>query len=166
MGTSDNTLKIDLAKQFSCLEEHHNLTQLLQSETQLLQPYWAGDMAVTQKQLQSSPVLALGLSFGLTTLQLSRNAAVLTGKILPGLVGKAEVSRSLQHPEVRTRRICEFDQDIRHVEELKERNMELVGCSKLHEKQGKLGGSRLKKGAAALQSPLLTGSSWSKILRI
>lgn len=40
------------------------------------------------------------------------------GKILPGLVGKAEVSRSLQHPEVRTRRICKFDQDIRHVEEL------------------------------------------------
>lgn len=121
---------------------------------------------MTQKQLQSSPVLALGLSFGLTTLQLSRNAAVLTGKILPGLVGKAEVSRSLQHPEVRTRRICEFDQDIRHVEELKERNTELVGCSKLYEKQGEPGGSRLKKGAAALQSPLLTGSSWSKILRI
>lgn len=40
------------------------------------------------------------------------------GKILPGLVGKAEVSRSLQHPEVRTRGIGKFDQDIRYVEEL------------------------------------------------
>lgn len=78
-------------------------------------------------------------------LQLSPNAAILTGKILPGLVGKAEVSRSLQHPEVRTRRICKFDQDIRHVEELKERNTELVGCSKLRENQGELGGSQLNK---------------------
>lgn len=60
-----------------------------------------------------------------TELQLSCNAAILTGKILPGLVGKAKVGGPLQHPEVRTRGIGKFDEDICHVEELKEKNTEL-----------------------------------------
>lgn len=75
-----------------------------------------------------------------TKLQLSCNTGILTGKILPGLVGKAEVSRSLQHPEVRTRGIGKFDQDIRYVEELKGRNTKLVGCLRHHKNQGELSG--------------------------
>lgn len=73
-------------------------------------------------------------------LQLPWNTGILTGEILPGLVGKAKVSRSLQHPEVRTRGIGKFDQDICYVEELEERNTELVGCSKHCENQGELRG--------------------------
>lgn len=75
-----------------------------------------------------------------TKLQVSCNTGILTGKVLPGLVGKAEVSRSLQHPEVRTRGIGKFDQDIRYVEELKGRNTKLVGCLRHHKNQGEHSG--------------------------
>lgn len=75
-----------------------------------------------------------------TKLQFFCNTAILTGKILPGLIGKAKVGRSLQHPEVRTRGIGKFDEDICHVEELKEKNTELVGCSRHQENQGELSG--------------------------
>lgn len=100
---------------------------------------------MTQKQLQTSPGLAQRAVFTVaslpgTKLQLSCNTGILTGKVLPGLVGKAKVGRSLQHPEVRTRGIGKFDEDICHVEELKERNTELVGSSRHHKNQGELSG--------------------------
>jgi len=104
---------------------------------------------MTQNHPKASPALAqratsAAASLPGTELQLSRSTAILTGKILPGLVGKAEVGRSLQHPQVRTRGIGKFDQDVCHMEELKERNTELVGCSKHQGNQGELSGIRAK----------------------
>lgn len=69
---------------------------------------------------------------------------ILTGKILPGLVGEAKISRSLQHPEVRTRGIGKLDQDICYMEELKERNTELVGCLRHPEKQREFRGIQVE----------------------
>lgn len=43
---------------------------------------------------------------------------LLTGEVLPWLVGLLEVHGSLQNPEVRPRRVGEFDQHVCHVEEL------------------------------------------------
>lgn len=43
---------------------------------------------------------------------------LLTGEVLPRLVGLPEVHGSLQNPEVRPRRVGKFDQHVCHVEEL------------------------------------------------
>lgn len=43
---------------------------------------------------------------------------LLTGEVLPRLVGLPEVHGSLQNPQVRPRRVGEFDQHVCHVEEL------------------------------------------------
>ncbi len=43
---------------------------------------------------------------------------LLTGEVLPGLVGLPKVDGSLQNPKVRTGRVCELYQNVGHVEEL------------------------------------------------
>lgn len=47
-----------------------------------------------------------------------KRVLLLTGEVLPRLVGLPEVHGSLQNPEVRPRRVGEFDQHVCHVEEL------------------------------------------------
>ena len=56
---------------------------------------------------------------GLThTSVLFRCIYLLTGEVLPGLVGLPEVDGSLQNPEVRTGRVGKLDQHVGDVEEL------------------------------------------------
>lgn len=56
---------------------------------------------------------------------------LLTGKVLPRLVGLSKVDGSLQNPEIRTRRVGEFNQHVGHVKELQRHRGEKETTSKI-----------------------------------
>lgn len=96
----------------------HNVLKNLASHLSILERHDVGELCGTQHR-----VVALDRSHEPALLFAKELVALVdtSSEVLPGLVRRAEVGRTLEGPDAGTRRVCHFDEDVRDVKDLQNR---------------------------------------------